>query len=184
MTRLISHRPHLSHGLLGLLLASASLLATAQPAQGPAPAATPQAPQGRMAERMERMQTWQSRRLQELKAKLQLTPAQESAWSTYAGAVQTPPAHMAEHEQQHQELSRLSTPERIDRMKSLRAQHQSDMNAFMDRRGEATKSVYAALSPEQKKVFDRETARVMAGRHGHGPAGHHDGHHRHEGGRS
>ena len=186
MTRLTHSRfthSHLTHSLLGLLLGSASLLAAAQPAQGTPPAANPTAPHRRMAERMERMQAGQSKRLQELKAKLQLTPEQESAWSSYTAALQTRPAHWAEHEQQHQELSRLSTPERIDRMKNLRAQHQSEMNALMDRRGEATKNFYAAINPEQKKVFDRETARMMPGRHGHGPAGHHDSHHRHEGGR-
>ena len=40
--------------------------------------------------------------------------------------------------------------------------------AEMDKRADATKTFYAALSPEQKKVFDAETAR-----------GHRGGGHRH-----
>jgi Spy/CpxP family protein refolding chaperone len=44
--------------------------------------------------------------------------------------------------------------------------------AEMDKRADATKTFYAALSPEQKKVFDAETAR---GRHGHHGMHHHRG---------
>ena len=38
--------------------------------------------------------------------------------------------------------------------------------AEMDKRGDATKTFYATLSAEQKKVFDDETAR--RGHHGQG----------------
>ncbi len=124
----------------------------------------------------ERMGAAHTRRLDALKAKLQLSSAQESAWNTFASAMQARPA-MGSHAQQREEMMRLSTPERLERMKALRAQHQGEMNAFMDRRAQATQSFYTTLTPEQKKVFDAETARMMDGhRHGeghphHGPQG-------------
>jgi Spy/CpxP family protein refolding chaperone len=40
------------------------------------------------------------------------------------------------------------------------------MNAAMDKRGEATKTFYAVLSPEQQKTFDAEHKK-----HEHGPRG-------------
>lgn len=165
--------------LVALALSATGLAAFAQPAPGPQ-GGPGMHMHGPMAERHERMQ---GRRLDELKGRLQLTAAQEGAWTTYMNALQARPAHAAQHEQQHQDLMTLSTPERIERMKSLRAQHQGEMNAFMDRRGEATKTFYAALTPEQKKVFDAETARMMP-MHG-GPGERHE--HRHgdmPGGRS
>jgi hypothetical protein len=54
-------------------------------------------------------------------------------------------------------LAKLPTPERIDQMKTLRSQHMGEMNAAMDKRGEATKTFYATLTPEQKKTFDSAT---------------------------
>jgi Spy/CpxP family protein refolding chaperone len=62
------------------------------------------------------------------------------------------------------EFARLTTPERIDRMRAMR----SERIAEMDKRGDATKTFYASLTPEQKKVFDQETLRGRGeGRHGH-----------------
>jgi len=36
----------------------------------------------------------------------------------------------------------------------VRAERTTQMNATMDRRGNATKTLYAALTPEQQKAFD------------------------------
>jgi Spy/CpxP family protein refolding chaperone len=49
----------------------------------------------------------------------------------------------------------------------------------MDQRGEAAKAFYATLSPEQKKRFDEQTARMMARRGGMGGDYHDHGHHGH-----
>ena len=170
---------------LMLLLGTASLLAQAQTTGStPAMPAGP-AHQGvhqghhegggkaghsaHMNERMnERMQARQAKHLQELKAKLQLAPTQDAAWTGFTGVLQARPTpHTAPGESQ--DWAQLSTPERLERMKAMRTQHQSEMNAFMDRRADATKALYDALSPEQQKVFDAETARMMKTRgHGHG----------------
>jgi hypothetical protein len=45
------------------------------------------------------------------------------------------------------------------------------MNASMDKREEATKTFYAALNAEQKKIFDSEHARMGAPHGGHGGPG-------------
>lgn len=166
-------RNHLiAAGLLAALGLSA-VAQTAPPAAGPA-AAPMMKREGRGAgdpaqaqERHARMQERMTQRLAEVKQKLQLTPAQEAAWSSYTAALK--PAQF--NRPDRAELAKLSTPERIDRMRAARAARMAEM----DRRGEATKTFYAALTPEQKKVFDAEA--MQRGRHG-GGEGHHGQHHR------
>lgn len=80
----------------------------------------------------------------------------ENAWNRYAAALQ-PPAHDPRAKaEQRAELDKLPTPERIDKMRTLRNERMAEINAAMDKRDEATKAFYAALSPEQKKIFDAE----------------------------
>lgn len=144
-------------------------------AQGPVPTqeamgattatAAPQA--HRHGAMKERHQAHQAQRLADLKAKLQITPAQEAAWTTFTAALQPAerPAGM-----DRQALQSLPTPERIDRMRALRAEHM----AAMDRRGDATKAFYAQLSPTQQQAFD--AFRPHRGQHGqHGHKGRHHG---------
>lgn len=109
-----------------------------------------------------KMQAWMDKRNAELKARLKLTPAQEGAWVAYTSAMK-PPAELVSKRTDRAELDKLPTPERIDKMKTLRNQHMTDMTAAMDKRDEATKAFYAALTPEQQKVFDANATR----HHGH-----------------
>ena len=103
-----------------------------------------------------RMQAMADRRQARLKALLKLTPAQEGAWTTFAAAIKVPAEMMAKRPD-FSELAKLPTPERIDKMQALHAQHASEMNAVMEKRGAATKVFYATLTPEQQKVFDAST---------------------------
>jgi hypothetical protein len=149
-------------------IAAAALALTVFAAQAQTPPPAPAAPmatheghgQGDMAARMqERMQ----RRMEGLKRILQITPAQEGAWNTWAAAMK-PSAQMMQMRGQRHELERLTTPERIDRMRQLRTQR----NAEMDRRADATKTFYAQLTPAQQKAFDEVSLRFFARRrHGH-----------------
>jgi protein CpxP len=103
-----------------------------------------------------KMQAWMAKRQAELKAKLKITPAQEGAWTTFTASMQ-PPAPIARlTPEQRAEFDKLSTPDRIDKMRTLRTQRMADMSAAMDKRGEATKTFYAVLTPEQQKTFDAE----------------------------
>ena len=59
----------------------------------------------------------------------------------------------------------------LERVDQMQAWH-THMEGEMKKRGDAAKTFYAVLNPEQKKVFDAETARFMAGaegRHMHHP---------------
>ncbi len=100
-----------------------------------------------------RMQAHMDKKSAALKAKLKLTSAQEADWATYVAAMK-PPADMMARQAQHAELAKLPTPERIDKMKALRGQHMAEMTLAMDKQGEASKTFYATLSPEQKRTFD------------------------------
>lgn len=172
--------------LLAGLLASATFASSGAFAQAPAPLTTPAPPAaeaqvGAQAhgkrqhtradreKRFERMQQHRAQRMAALKEKLKLTPAQEGAWNSFAEA-QRPPARTAgQPRPDRAELAKLTTPERLDRMQA----RQAERSAMFTKRADATRSFYAALSPEQQKTFDAESAR----RFGHGKR---DGHHRHE----
>ena len=138
----------------GLLLA----LSSATFAQ-PGPMGGSGMPQGhpqQMREHMrEHMAERHTRHLADLKAKLKLDANQETAWKTFADAMQ--PAAGAWAHPDRAAMEKLTTPERIDQMQTLHAQHDAEMK----KRGEATKIFYASLSAEQKKTFDAETARHM-----------------------
>ena len=153
-----AHKRLMMAGLLAALGVTAG-------AQTPSPSAPPIQERGRMAheahdgtdparieQRMARMQQHMAQRLERFKQKLQLTPAQEGAWNSYLAALK-PSSNL--HRHNRAEFARLPTPERIDRMRAARAERIAEM----DRRDEATKTFYAALSPQQKSVFDDATAR-------------------------
>lgn len=106
-----------------------------------------------------------AKHLASLKTKLKITSAQEGAWTTFAAAMK-PASDMMNKRPDRAEMEKLSTPERIDKMRALRAQHMTDMTAAMDKRDEAIKAFYTTLTAEQKKVFDAEHARMGGGRHG------------------
>ena len=142
----------------------------------------PQARQARDPARMqERMQQRMAQHLADLKTRLQITPAQESAWTEFANTVQS---HKRTQGMNRQDMAQLTTPERIDRMRALRAERIAEA----DRHGDATKALYAALSPAQQKTMDEQTLRhhrkgnrMGEGRHmGRGDHGgmHHHGMHR------
>jgi protein CpxP len=111
-----------------------------------------------------KMEQMMSKRIGELKAKLKITPAQEGAWTTFTSAMKPSGAMMA-NRPDHAEMNKLPTPERIDKMQAMHTQRMTDMNAEMTKRNDATKAFYVTLTPEQKKVFDDEHAK-MGGRHG------------------
>lgn len=166
------------------LLATAGASAMAQtapvaPSAGPAGASMSAAPHGERMGRHDpaKRQAWIAKRQAELKASLQITPAQEGAWTAFTAAMQPRARHARPTPEQRAEFAKLTTPERIDKMHALRAQRMAGISAAMDQRGEAIKTFYAALSPEQKKTFDAEHAKFgKRGGHGHHEGGmHHKG---------
>lgn len=133
----------------------------------------------------ERMERWAQRHaerraqhLDRLKAELKLSPEQEPAWLAFVARSQPTPKPLAQAADKH--WDQLTTPQRIERFKA----HQAERQAAMNQRLDAVQGFYAALTPEQQKVFDnRSTLRGpgmertgMGGRHGHQAFGaHHHG---------
>lgn len=128
---------------------------------------------GFMHERMQaHRQARAEKRLAELKTKLKITAAQEGAWTTFTTAIKPPAAGAmgVRHDPAHRaEMQKLTTPERLEKMRAMRQGRQTLMNAEMDKRADATKAFYAALSSEQKAVFD--AVGMQGGRGGHGGKG-------------
>jgi periplasmic protein CpxP/Spy len=150
--------------LTALALVTLSLAASAQtapPAAGAAPATTTTTREGHGRMDPAKMQEHVAKRLETLKQKLQLSSGQEAGWIAYVAALKPSPVQRPDRA----EFAKLSTPERIDRMRELRVTRMAEL----DKRGDATKTFYATLSSDQKKVFDDETA----AREHHGMGGHH-----------
>lgn len=118
------------------------------------------------------MQARLEKRQAELKHKLNLSPGQETAWLAFTDAMKPVAAPMHRSRGEYADLAKLTTPERIDKMRALRAEHMAEMTRQMDQRGEATKTFYSSLTAEQKLTFDAE-AGPRGGRHGGGRAGGH-----------
>ena len=168
------------------VLSAAAFAASAQmspPAQGgPGPMAGPQGPHAPLmrmhgthggpdaaawqAQRAER----QASHLASLKTRLQLSPNQEAAWTSFTNAMKPQEPLVRDRAALRAEMEKLSTPERIDRMQQLRKQAGERMDARMS----AVKTLYAQLNPAQQKVFDLESHAWMAerGRQGHHRGGH------------
>lgn len=117
-----------------------------------------------------------ARRQAALKAKLKLSAEQEAGWTAYVAALSgrgsAPMAMMGMMGMTSEDqaaLAKLTTPERIDRMREMRNKHHEAMQQAMDKRDEATKAFYRTLTAEQQTVFDTETAQRRARPPGHGP---------------
>ena len=92
---------------------------------------------------------------------LRLRPDQESAWQAFQAAM-TPPQRR--EKPPGPPPMAATTPERLDMM----GKHMAEMDAHRARMDAATRSFYAALSPDQQQVFDAlERLRGPQGR-GHG----------------
>ncbi len=106
-----------------------------------------------------KMAQMHAKHLSDLKARLKITASQETAWTAFTEAMK-PPADMMAKRPDRAEMDKLTTPERMDKMRALHKEHMAVMDAAMDKRAEATKTFYTALTAEQKKTFDAEHAKM------------------------
>jgi hypothetical protein len=150
---------------LVVALGAASLAAIAQP-MGGHDEMMGQGRQGRMDPA--KMEAMMAKRADALKEQLKLTPEQQPAWNAFVAAMK-PDANAKPQHPSREELDKLTTPERIDKMRALRDQHHTAMLAAMDKRDQATKTFYNSLNAEQKKVFDTQHMRM--GPHDRGQPG-------------
>lgn len=170
-------------------LFGASAVAIAQNTTTAAPVAVEQGMKGpqakgdsqgkHRADRIANMQKRMAERQARLKAALKLTPEQEATWSAFVARTALEPRMGGQDRAQREDWSKLTTPERLDKMQARHAERGEQMA----KRIEATKSFYADLTPEQQKVFDTQGMRGMGGMHQGGQRGdrHHMGKHHHGG---
>jgi hypothetical protein len=173
---------------LGALALAAGLAATSF-AQAPMPPAeggrhmmqmTPEQKQQRLTQMREKMHERRAEHAKLMHDALGIQPNQENAWKAYQDALPppAPPKPPAEN---------LTTPQRLDEQLA----RVNDRAAQAKKRIEATKRLYAALTPTQQKSFDA-LQKMHRGDHGGKMRGHgvrgHDGHgmrggmHGHDGG--
>jgi protein CpxP len=122
------------------------------------------------APRADRMEKKHAKHLAELKGKLKLEASQDAAWVAFEQSMQLASPAVAHPDRAA--LAKMSTPERLDQMEAHKAQRDAQMKKHAD----ATKTFYAALSINQKKVFDTETARAMSSMGGKMKGGMHGSH--------
>lgn len=154
--------------LTSLALAAALSLAAGSSLAQPAPKPAPQAEhhhgmRGDPAQMAER-------HAQHLRDALQLRPDQEPALKDLIASMRPPAGGMDRMGAMHDGDAKLTTPQRLDRMQAMMAEHQQRFQAH----AAAVKRFYAQLSPTQQKAFD---AMPMMGMHEHGMGGHAHGEH-------
>jgi hypothetical protein len=91
---------------------------------------------------------------------LQLRPAQEPALQAFVTALKA--AHQGMMGPPPGGPMPSTTPERLDRMQQMMAQHQKTMSAVSD----ATRRFYDQLDPSQKRAFDAIPMKMMMQHHG------------------
>ena len=105
--------------------------------------------------------------LQDLRIVLRLRADQEPALAAFVQAARPqgrgdgPPAHRGSPP-----VEALSTPQRLDEM----AKREAERAGERQRHADALRAFYAALSPDQRQVFDA-LMRLQGPRGGHGPRG-------------
>jgi hypothetical protein len=148
-------------GAIALSAAGGAFAQPAPPPGGPAPAGRETPDPAKMAER----------HAERLRAVLQLRPEQEPALRALVEAMKPPAGEMERHRHERDEMRKLPTPQRLDRMQARMSEHQ----ARFARRAEAIKRFYAQLTPTQQRAFDalHEGPQGMHGGFGrHGDHGH------------
>lgn len=149
-----------------------TVVAQADTAAKPAAPTAEQRDQKR-AERHAQMQKRMAERQAAFKAELKLTPEQEPAWNAFIARTQ-PQAGAMPHQGTREDWSKLTTPQRLDKMQALKAER----DAAMAKRVDAIKSFYAVLNADQQKVFD---SKHLGGFQRAGMHRGHRGEHRHHG---
>ena len=141
-------------------------------AQTPAQVRTPMG-----AERRAKMQDRMAQHQAQLKQKLELSAEQEPAWNAFVARMKMEKTGERPARAGHQnraDMQKMTTPERIERMRALRAER----HAEADKRADAALAFYAALNPAQQMTFDAHTMRYQHhfdGQSG-GQSGHKKGH--------
>lgn len=157
-------RKNLMIGLLAVGIGAGSAAAWADKAEP----AGDQGRHGHAGARMhtpEQMKQAYEKRQQRLHDKLNLDAQQETAWKRYTDTLRPGERHARPD---RDAMAKLPAPDRLQKRMDMLKAHEQRLALHIA----ATREFYAALTPEQQKVFDAETM--------HGPRGgkhHQRGHH-------
>lgn len=111
------------------------------------------------------MGAMRSARMSAIKKRLHLTPEQDAAWNQWQESTK-PMDGMGHPDIKKGDWAGLTTPQRLDKMRSMHEEHSQRMAQAMARHAEATKTFYASLTEAQQKTFDEETLKhVLGGPH-------------------
>lgn len=162
----MENAPKMPRRLL-LALAPALALSTAALAQTPgdAPGHPPRMHGAPSAEMKAMHEAMMKQHIEDLKTVLRLRPDQEAALQAFVAA-HHPRMMEREDDDRPKGPEALTTPQRLDRM----AKREAEMKARHDQMRQALATFYAALSPDQQKVFD-----ALMRLQGPGPMGGHMG---------
>lgn len=133
-------------------------------AQTQAPQQNPNHPHLTQAQRQAKRAEYMAQRAAKLHADLGITSAQESAWSAFVASMK--PSASGQH-MDRAAWAGLSAPQRMQKLIDLQKQR----TAMMEQRLTALNTFYSVLTPQQKQVFDAETAQMRQHRFGHGMHG-------------
>jgi hypothetical protein len=106
---------------------------------------------------------------------LNIRPDQEAAFNAYAAAMH-PEAHDDWRKHDAMEpaaMASMTTPQRLDHMAQVMDERSARMREEFQRKATATKALYAALSPDQRRTMD--ALHDLMGHGGHGGHGGHEG---------
>ena len=115
------------------------------------------------AEGMADYQQKQEQHAKKLKAKLQLTAEQESAWATYKAKPESAETkgnkaeHKAQREAEMAAIQALPAPEREAKLLAAMQKNHAETEARLRAHLAKTEAFYKTLTPAQKTIFDAET---------------------------
>ncbi|BBA35817.1 uncharacterized protein sS8_3885 [Methylocaldum marinum] len=115
--------------------------------------------QGNGGSRAERRERFMAERMAELRQDLKLTAEQEANWNTWTAKMKEIKETKKQSRPDREAMKNLSAPDRLEKMIAL----QKAKTAYLEEALAATKTFYATLTPEQRKVFDEKTP---FGKHG------------------
>jgi hypothetical protein len=116
------------------------------------------------------MEARHAARLHALHDVLAIRPDQEGAFAAFAAAMRPPEgapgAKAGGMGSDRAAMANMTTPERLDMMTERMQARMSQRQERLQRRAAAAKALYAALSPEQRRVMD--ALPLLRGGGGHG----------------
>lgn len=128
---------------------------------------SPEQRQAKFAEFKAKRAEHRAARQAKLADELKLTRAQQPVWQAFVASMTPPPkGERAQQRLTKEQRAALTAPQRLERQIAMQKQR----TAHMEARLSALNSLYAALTPEQRKVFDEQKMGRHGGRHhgGHG----------------